>query len=89
MEVKVSLRNTKLDSLKTILIFCVVLGHVIQPRGDGMVNEVNMLVKTFIFSFHMPLFILLSVFFVIFLALNLLWQKGVLNLCYFFSVPSY
>lgn len=55
-------RSTKLDSVKTLLIFCVVLGHLLQNRGD-VLNDINMIVKTFIFSFHMPLFVIISGYF--------------------------
>ena len=56
-------RNMKLDTVKTVLIFCVILGHTLQDREPGMLNSVNMIVKTSIFSFHMPLFILISGYF--------------------------
>ena len=58
-------RSTKLDSVKTLLIFCVVLGHLLQNRGGGenVLNDINMIVKTFRFSFHMPLFVIISGYF--------------------------
>lgn len=56
-------RNTKIDSVKTILIFLVILGHALQNRGVGMMNDINMCAKTIIFAFHMPLFILISGYF--------------------------
>lgn len=56
-------RNTKLDTIKTILIFFVILGHIIQNGKDGIENDINMTVKTCIFSFHMPLFVLISGYF--------------------------
>ena len=51
-------RNSKLDSVKTVLIFLVILGHAIQSREGA-----NVLVKTFVYSFHMPLFIMISGYF--------------------------
>lgn len=56
-------RNTKLDSVKTILIFMVVLGHTLQSRDVGILNSINVSIKVFIFSFHMPLFIIISGYF--------------------------
>lgn len=56
-------RNSKIDSVKTVLIYLVVLGHTIQFQEAGMMNYINVGVKTFIFSFHMPLFILISGYF--------------------------
>lgn len=36
-------RSTKLDSVKTLLIFCVVLGHLLQNRGgENVLNDINM-----------------------------------------------
>lgn len=56
-------RNTKLDSVKTVLIFLFVLGHTLQSRDAGIMNSINVCVKEFIFSFHMPLFIIISGYF--------------------------
>lgn len=53
-------RNTLLDSLKCHLIVLVVVGHVITPyRND---NAVIQSLHNLIYSFHMPLFILISGF---------------------------
>lgn len=57
------MRNTKMDSLKTFLIFMVILGHVIDPYGSGSLNDVNCFVEELIFTFHMPLFIMISGYF--------------------------
>ncbi len=49
-------RNFGWDSLKGFLILTVILGHVVpEPLGDS-------LLRTIIYSFHMPLFIFLSGF---------------------------
>lgn len=59
----VSNRNTKLDSVKAVLIFGVVLAHTLQSREPGLLNTINMVVKTFLLSFLMPLFIIISGYF--------------------------
>lgn len=56
-------RDTKLDSVKTILIFSVVLAHMLQPRDPGTLNSINLAVKTALLSFNMPLFVLISGYF--------------------------
>lgn len=56
-------RDTKFDSVKAVLIFLVVLGHVLQPRGDSLLNQVDVYVKELIFTFHMPLFVMISGYF--------------------------
>ena len=56
-------RNTKLDSVKAVLIFGVVLAHTLHSREPGMLNTINMVVKTFLCSFLMPLFIIVSGYF--------------------------
>ncbi len=50
-------RDNRLDTIKGVLIILVILGHLIGECGDGMINGS---VQTFIYTFHMPLFILLS-----------------------------
>ncbi len=51
-------RDSYWDSLKFLLIFLVVYGHVLTiDYGDGSVNRV---IFNFIFLFHMPLFIFIS-----------------------------
>ena len=52
-----------MDSVKTFLIFMVILGHVIAPYGSGTLNDVNLFVEMIIFSFHMPLFVMISGYF--------------------------
>lgn len=52
-----------MDSVKTFLIFMVILGHVIAPYKSGTLNDVNLFVETIIFSFHMPLFVMISGYF--------------------------
>lgn len=51
-------RDLYWDTLKLVLIFCVVYGHVVQPYRDG--SQFNMTVFNFIYSFHMPLFVFIS-----------------------------
>lgn len=54
-------RNCSLDGLKYILIVLVVLGHFIEPsRYD---NQMSTLIYSFIYSFHMPLFIWMNGYF--------------------------
>lgn len=53
-------RNIKLDSLKGFLIILVILGHII---GEGSSDVFNKYCRMFIYTFHMPLFILLSGYF--------------------------
>lgn len=56
-------RETKFDSVKAVLIFLVVLGHVLQPRDTGFLNQVDVYIKELIFTFHMPLFVMISGYF--------------------------
>ena len=62
-------RNIFFDSLKFILIFLVVLGHVMEY--DIYDNHLKMSVFSFIYTFHMPLFIFISGYF----SKNLTWEK--------------
>ena len=63
-ETSISLhRNTKLDSVKTVLIFGVVLEHMLQSRDPGVLNSINVAVKTALLPFLMPLFVLISGYF--------------------------
>lgn len=54
-------RNAFFDNAKFILIFLVVFGHMIQPFTDGS-TTINTLYM-WIYTFHMPAFILLAGFF--------------------------
>ncbi|MEC5424413.1 acyltransferase family protein [Virgibacillus sp. C22-A2] len=54
-------RNAFFDNAKVLLIFLVVFGHMIQPFVDGS-RGMNTL-YTWIYTFHMPAFILLAGFF--------------------------
>ncbi|MBO5016391.1 MAG: acyltransferase family protein [Bacteroidaceae bacterium] len=54
-------RDTSLDLIKYILVCLVVLGHMLECTFDA--NPVNEKVYSFIYSFHMPAFILLSGYF--------------------------
>lgn len=54
-------RNTFADSIKFFLMFLVVYGHLMQEHIEG--NSVNATIYCFIYTFHMPLFLLLSGYF--------------------------
>lgn len=49
------------DNLKTILIFLVVLGHFLEIRINN--DPVTRLVFSYIYAFHMPLFVFISGYF--------------------------
>ena len=51
-------RDTYIDSVKTVLIFCVVLGHCLIRNGGGTIDE--NIALNFIYIFHMPLFVFVS-----------------------------
>ena len=53
-------RNSLIDSIKFVLIFFVVLGHALELNRD---IALNMKAYSFIYSFHMPAFIMLSGYF--------------------------
>ncbi|MCM1070480.1 MAG: acyltransferase family protein [Bacteroides sp.] len=53
-------RNLKLDSIKGFLIVLVVFGHFIEPHID---NSLFLGAYLSIYSFHMPLFVILSGYF--------------------------
>lgn len=53
-------RITYIDSMKFVLIFFVILGHALECNRD---NLLNLKAYTFIYSFHMPAFVLLSGYF--------------------------
>lgn len=50
-------RDLRIDSLKGLLIICVVIGHVIGNFDRSLLSQK---VYDFIYMFHMPLFILIS-----------------------------
>lgn len=52
-------RNHNIDIIKGIAIYCVLWGHCIQCMA-GDVDFFNIKAITFIYSFHMPLFALIS-----------------------------
>lgn len=52
-------RNHNIDIIKGIAIYCVLWGHCIQCMA-GDVDFFNLKAITFIYSFHMPLFALIS-----------------------------
>lgn len=54
-------RDKSLDSIKFFLIFCVIVGHLIEP--SRYVNKASASLYSIIYVFHMPLFILLSGYF--------------------------
>lgn len=53
-------RNESIDILKGIAIFLVVVGHVIQYSSQGAFNFFSNKLFSFIYTFHMPLFMLIS-----------------------------
>ena len=56
-------RRSELDICKGIAIICVVLGHVVTSyRNSGLLTEATLFnfACTFVYSFHMPLFFLIS-----------------------------
>ncbi len=56
-------RNVQMDTVKGLLIICVVLGHVIGNVGDLRNDLISSKVYDFIYMFHMPLFIWVSGYF--------------------------
>lgn len=73
-------RDNRLDSIKGVLIIFVILGHLIGECGSGIINGG---VHTFIYTFHMPLFILLSGYFTKIKDDKKGFWKGLLNI----SIP--
>ena len=53
-------RNIKIDILKGIAIILMIVGHILQYSIDGIVDCFNNELFIFIYSFHMPLFALIS-----------------------------
>lgn len=53
-------RNVYFDALKGILIICVILGHCLEQFGN---SHIERSVCASIYSFHMPLFVMLSGYF--------------------------
>lgn len=54
-------RNKTLDAIKYILICLVVIGHFIEPTK--YTNELTQHIYCLIYSFHMPLFVMISGYF--------------------------
>ena len=50
-------RDTKIDSLKFLLVILVIIGHVVGPYKT---IQSNMIIKDFIYLFHIPLFVYIS-----------------------------
>ena len=54
-------RNYAFDNLKSVLIFCVVLGHLLEIAQFGVNGEnIRKFLYFAIYSFHMPVFLFLS-----------------------------
>lgn len=51
------MRDSRIDSMKGLLILLVVIGHMIEPH---ITDATNLVVYLLIYSFHMPLFVLIS-----------------------------
>jgi len=64
-----SKRDPFFDSLKFILICLVVFGHILEY--SGIEDQLSFKVYTFIYTFHMPLFIFISGYF----SKNMTWDK--------------
>lgn len=71
-------RDSLFDSLKFILIFLVVLGHIFPNIGDARYlaysweeRDLSVTIFTFIYSFHMPFFVFISGYF----SKNMTWEK--------------
>ncbi len=62
-------RDSFFDSLKFILICLVVFGHILEY--SGIKDELSFKVYSFIYTFHMPLFIFISGYF----SKNMTWDK--------------
>ena len=55
------MRNPYFDNAKAILIILVVIGHIIEPFIEDIYTL--KIIYEFIYTFHMPAFILLSGYF--------------------------
>lgn len=62
-------RDRSLDALKFVLICLVVLGHIIEK--DKYTDQSKSVLFSFIYTFHMPLFIFISGYF----SKNMTWYK--------------
>ncbi|WP_128331922.1 acyltransferase family protein [Apibacter sp. HY039] len=72
-------RDSFFDSIKFILIFLVVLGHLLEAVAG--INHLNRVAFDFIYTFHMPLFIFISGYF----SKNITWNKFVKSFKSLFS----
>lgn len=70
-------RDKRIDSIKGFLIILVVFGHLIGLCGTNCI--VNDRVLAFIYTFHMPLFVLLSGYFTKIKSHKRFWQ-GIINI---------
>lgn len=64
------MRDDSIDSLKFVLIFIVILGHLLGEYLNQ--SHVNLMMRNFIYLFHMPLFVFVSGYF----SKNLNFRKG-------------
>ena len=55
-----TIRDTRLDTIKGLLIILVVFGHLLE---SFFTNRINIIVYNIIYSFHMPLFVIISGYF--------------------------
>lgn len=53
-------RDDRIDTIKGYLIILVVFGHLLEPF---LTDKVNIVVYNLIYSFHMPLFVIISGYF--------------------------
>ena len=75
-------RDLRIDTIKGILIVCVVLGHVI---GNFDASYLSQRVYDFIYMFHMPLFIFISGIFTHKRIHSLDFSKVLHRSCWYFS----
>ena len=54
------IRDIRIDTIKGILITLVVFGHLLEPF---LTNRINIIAYNLIYSFHMPLFVIISGYF--------------------------
>lgn len=70
-------RDIKLSNVKGLLIFLVVFGHLLEPY-----QEYYKVIYLFIYSFHMPLFVLISGYFAKHANLKKVWNFAMLYLIF-------
>ena len=59
-ESSINKRNENIDIIKGIAVILMVYGHCLQYGVNGKIDYFNMLCFKIIYSFHMPLFTIVS-----------------------------